>query len=70
MSKWYLTGLFNWVDSDLEELNYQAATFHAGYILRRNLRIVCRIYPAIFRDLIWKGKCRVCCCFLIGKKDL
>jgi hypothetical protein len=40
MSKWYLTGLFNWVDSDLEELNYQAATFHAGYLLRRNLRVV------------------------------
>jgi hypothetical protein len=40
MSKWYLTGLFNWVDSDLSELNYRAATLHAGYILRRNLRVV------------------------------
>jgi len=40
MSKWYLTGLFNWVDSDLDELDYQSATLHAGYLLRRNLRIV------------------------------
>jgi len=40
MSKWYLTGLFNWVDSDVDALDYTAATFHAGYILRRNFRIV------------------------------
>lgn len=40
MSKWYLTGLYNWVDSDIEDLNYQAATFHAGYLLRRNFRVV------------------------------
>lgn len=40
MSKWYLTGLFNWVDSDLNELDYSSATLHAGYLLRRNLRLV------------------------------
>jgi len=40
MSKWYLTGLFNWVDSDLDELDYSSATLHAGYLLRRNLRLV------------------------------
>jgi len=40
MSKWYLTGLFNWVDSDADALDYTAGTFHAGYLLRRNLRIV------------------------------
>jgi len=40
MSKWYLTGLFNMVESDLDELDYQSATLHAGYLLRRNLRIV------------------------------
>jgi hypothetical protein len=39
MSKWYLTGLLNWVDSDLKELNYKSATIHAGYILRRNVRL-------------------------------
>lgn len=40
MSKWYLTGLLNWVDSDLDALDYSAATLHAGYLLRRNVRIV------------------------------
>lgn len=40
MSKWYLTGLFNWVESEQNSLDYQSATFHAGYLLRRNLRIV------------------------------
>ena len=40
MSRWYLTGLFNWVTSDWQPLEYTAATIHAGYILRRNLRVV------------------------------
>ena len=40
MSKWYLTGLFNWVESDYDPLDYSSATLHAGYLLRRNMRIV------------------------------
>lgn len=42
MSKWYLTGLYNWVDCSFNDLNldYQSATLHAGYLLRRNLRVV------------------------------
>ncbi|OFY64614.1 MAG: hypothetical protein A2V64_03585 [Bacteroidetes bacterium RBG_13_43_22] len=40
MSKWYLTGLLNWVDSDVDALDYTAATLHAGYLLRRNVRLV------------------------------
>ncbi len=40
MSKWYLTGLANWVDSDIDDLDYQSATLHAGYLVRRNLRLV------------------------------
>jgi len=39
MSKWYLTSLLNWVDSDLPELDYESATIHAGYIFRRNVRL-------------------------------
>ena len=39
-SKWYFTGLFNWVESDLNELNYKTATLHAGYLLQRNVRLV------------------------------
>ena len=40
MSKWYLTGLYNWVESDYNSLDYSSATLHAGYLLRRNMRIV------------------------------
>ncbi len=39
-SQWYGAGLFNWVDSDQEDLKYTAATGHGGYMLRRNLRLV------------------------------
>jgi hypothetical protein len=42
MSKWYLTALFNYINSDYEDqdLDYTSATLHAGYLLRRNMRIV------------------------------
>ena len=40
MSNWYLTLLGNWVDSDMDELDYSSATLHAGYLLRRNVRLV------------------------------
>jgi hypothetical protein len=40
MSKWYMTGLFNWVNSDFSELDYRSATLHAGYLVRRNIRMV------------------------------
>lgn len=47
MSKWYLTGLFNWVESEMSGLDYTSATLHAGYLLRRNLRLVSE-YTYIF----------------------
>ncbi|MBN2666044.1 MAG: hypothetical protein JXR67_06005 [Bacteroidales bacterium] len=40
MSKWYLTGLVNWVESDYDPIDYASATLHAGYLLRRNTRVV------------------------------
>jgi hypothetical protein len=40
MSNWYLTGLVNIVSSDADGLDYRSATIHAGYLLRRNVRIV------------------------------
>jgi hypothetical protein len=40
MSKWYLTGLVNWIGSDYNLLDYSSATLHAGYLLRRNMRVV------------------------------
>jgi hypothetical protein len=40
MSTWYLNGLLNWVESDLDMLDYRSATLHAGYLIRRNVRLV------------------------------
>jgi hypothetical protein len=40
MSNWYLTGLINNIDSDDDFLDYTSATLHAGYIIRRNVRLV------------------------------
>jgi hypothetical protein len=40
MSKWYMTGLVNLLDSDADDLDYRSATLHAGWLLRRNVRIV------------------------------
>jgi len=37
-SRWYAVGLFNWADSDQEDIKYTAAGLHYGYLLRRNLR--------------------------------
>jgi hypothetical protein len=37
-SSWYGAGLFNWVESDIKELNYKTATLHFGYLLSRNIR--------------------------------
>ena len=39
-SRWYLVGLYNWTDSDVDTYDYESATFHAGYIIRRNVRLV------------------------------
>jgi hypothetical protein len=39
-SKVYLAGLFNLVDSQLDELDYQSASLQIGYLLRRNVRLV------------------------------
>ncbi len=39
-SKWYGVGLFNYVKSDLNELNYKSGTLHLGYMLKRNIRLI------------------------------
>ena len=38
-SKWYATGLFNWVSSDEESQAFLSITAHFGYLLSRNLRL-------------------------------
>jgi hypothetical protein len=50
MSKWYLTGLVNWVDSNLGVLDYTSATLHAGYLLRRNVRLVAEYTQVVVPD--------------------
>ena len=47
MSTWYLSGLMNWVESDINNLDYTSATLHAGYLLRRNVRLVTE-YTRVF----------------------
>ncbi len=37
-SRWYMVGLWNWVDSEVEELDYGSLTCHLGRMLRRNIR--------------------------------
>jgi len=38
-SRWYGTFLFNWVDSDQNDLDYFTVTLHGGWLLQRNLRL-------------------------------
>jgi hypothetical protein len=39
-SKWYGVALYNWVDSDIDALDYNAGTLSIGHLLRRNIRLV------------------------------
>lgn len=39
-SNWYLAGLVNLIDSDIDDLDYSSVTMHAGYLLNRNVRLV------------------------------
>ena len=59
-SKWYLAGLYNWVSSDFDELDYSSATVHYGRMLRRNVRATAE-FTYVF-DSIYEGHGR----FAIG----
>lgn len=48
-SDWYCTGLLNWMESDISSINYKSATFHLGYLLRRNIRLVGE-YTQLFKE--------------------
>jgi hypothetical protein len=48
-SLWYGVAMFNWVDSDFDDLDYQSGTMHLGYLLRRNLRL-CAEYTYRFEQ--------------------
>lgn len=38
-SDWYAVALYNLVESDFNPADYQSATLHIGYLLRRNIRL-------------------------------
>ena len=39
-SRWYLTALYNKIDSDMDEIDYESITGHVGYLLRTNIRLI------------------------------
>ena len=54
-SKWYAVGLFNWIESDIADLNYKSLTGHAGYMLRRNLRLVSEVKYDMLNEYLQVG---------------
>jgi hypothetical protein len=52
-SRWYLAALYNWVDGDLDELDYSSATLHFGRMLRRNIRATAEftyVFDSIYKE--------------------
>ena len=52
-SRSYLAGLYNWVNSDLDELDYSPATLHYGRLLRRNIRLTAEftyVFESVYKD--------------------
>jgi hypothetical protein len=47
MSRFFMTGLFNYVDSQIDDLDYRSATLNFGYLLRRNVRLMAE-YTYVF----------------------
>lgn len=39
-SRLYVGGLFNWINSSVNDYDYQRATGHIGYLLRTNIRLI------------------------------
>ena len=48
-----MVGLYNWVNSDIDELDYSSATVHYGRLLRRNIRATAEltyVFDSIYKD--------------------
>ncbi|MGB5288851.1 MAG: hypothetical protein WBQ32_09120 [Ignavibacteriaceae bacterium] len=39
-SNWYIAALYNQIESDESSLDYKSVTFHLGYLVARNIRLV------------------------------
>lgn len=48
-SDWYLLGMYNKVQSDFNLADYESVTLHAGYMLRRNVRLAAE-YSYVLND--------------------
>ncbi|TFH46840.1 MAG: hypothetical protein E4H01_09300 [Lysobacterales bacterium] len=40
LSRWYAVGLYNKVDSDFDNNDYETISGHVGYVLRTNIRLI------------------------------
>jgi len=52
-SRWYVTGLINWVDSEIQTLDYSSVTLHISRLLRRNIRATAEftsVFNSAFAD--------------------
>lgn len=49
-SRWFLTALYNAIESDLDTYNYETATLSATYLVARNLRFTLEYT----RDILWE----------------
>ena len=56
-SRWYFTGLYNMAWSDAPGYDYQSASLHAGYLLRRNIRLVSEVTYNFSKqnEEFWRG---------------
>jgi hypothetical protein len=50
-SRFYITALYNYVESGLSELNYKTATLSGTYLLARNLRLTAEYTRDLYRDV-------------------
>jgi hypothetical protein len=51
-SDWYLLGMYNMVNSDFNPADYESVTLHAGYLLRRNVRLATE-YTYVLTDPVY-----------------
>jgi hypothetical protein len=49
-SRTYLTALYNWIDSDLDDFDYETITLSGTYLLARNLRVMLEVTQDIERE--------------------
>ncbi len=41
--QWFAVALYNWIDSDYDNIDYESAAVHLGYLIRRNIRLMAEV---------------------------